>query len=40
MPNTICPAENCYRIPENVSFEGASMVEPLSVGLHAVRRVP
>ncbi|MEM3130049.1 MAG: galactitol-1-phosphate 5-dehydrogenase [Nitrososphaerota archaeon] len=30
------PSENCYKIPDNLSFEEASMVEPLSVGLHAI----
>ncbi|MEM2178641.1 MAG: zinc-binding dehydrogenase, partial [Candidatus Methanomethylicaceae archaeon] len=34
------PSENCYKIPDNLSFEEASMVEPLSVGVHAVRRAP
>lgn len=30
------PAVKCYKIPDNVSFEEASMVEPFSVGIHAV----
>jgi L-iditol 2-dehydrogenase len=30
------PDHILYRIPENVSFEQASMVEPLAVALHAV----
>ena len=30
------PAIKCYKIPDNVSFEEASMVEPFSVGIHAV----
>lgn len=32
------PAEKCYRLLDNVSFEEGSTVEPLSVGLHAVKR--
>jgi len=32
------PAEKCYKIPDNVSFEEGSTAEPLSVGLHAVNR--
>ncbi|MEM3062996.1 MAG: alcohol dehydrogenase catalytic domain-containing protein, partial [Nitrososphaerota archaeon] len=30
------PAEKCYKMPDNLSFEEASMVEPMSVGVHAV----
>ncbi|MEM3406336.1 MAG: galactitol-1-phosphate 5-dehydrogenase [Nitrososphaerota archaeon] len=30
------PAEKCYEMPDNLSFEEASMVEPMSVGVHAV----
>lgn len=33
------PSENCYRMPGNISFEEASMIEPLSVGIHAVNLV-
>lgn len=32
------PAALCFPLPENVSYEEAAMLEPLSVGLHAVRR--
>jgi len=32
------PANVVYKIPENVSFESASLVEPLSVGMHAVKK--
>jgi (R,R)-butanediol dehydrogenase/meso-butanediol dehydrogenase/diacetyl reductase len=32
------PAENCYKIPDDLSFEEASMVEPMAVGIHAVRK--
>lgn len=30
-----CPSENMIKIPDNVAFEEASMVEPCSVALHA-----
>ncbi|MBN2473850.1 MAG: alcohol dehydrogenase catalytic domain-containing protein [Pirellulales bacterium] len=33
----VLPAENCFPIPDSVSLEQAVLVEPLSVGLHAVR---
>lgn len=33
----VVPAENCLPIPETMSLEQAALVEPLSVGLHAVR---
>jgi L-iditol 2-dehydrogenase len=32
------PATSCYRLPDEVSFEEGAMCEPLSVGVHAVRR--
>jgi len=31
------PAECCYRIPDSMSLAQAVMVEPFSIGLHAVR---
>jgi 2-desacetyl-2-hydroxyethyl bacteriochlorophyllide A dehydrogenase len=34
----IMPAINCYRIPDNLSFDEAAMIEPLSVVFHAVKR--
>lgn len=34
------PERILYRIPGNVSFEHAAMVEPYSIALHAVRRAP
>jgi len=34
----VVPAENAVALPEGVSFEQGALVEPLSVGLHAVRR--
>ncbi|RLI37795.1 galactitol-1-phosphate 5-dehydrogenase, partial [Candidatus Bathyarchaeota archaeon] len=34
------PARNCYKLPDHVSFEEGSVVEPLSVGVHAVNRTP
>lgn len=33
----LLPAENAVLIPENVSFEQASLTEPLTVGLHAYK---
>jgi len=30
------PVTNQYKIPDNISFEEASLVEPFSVGIHAV----
>lgn len=30
-----CPAENLVKVPDNISFDEASMTEPSSVGLHA-----
>lgn len=32
------PAEWCYRIPDSLSFEQGALCEPLSVGIHALRR--
>jgi len=34
------PARNCYKLPNHVSFEEASTVEPLAVAVHAVGRTP
>jgi len=34
------PRHILYRLPEGVSFEKAALLEPLSVALHAVGRVP
>ncbi len=36
----LAPARNCYKLPDHVSFEEGSVVEPLSVGVHAVNRTP
>ncbi len=33
------PAENLIRLPDNVSFEAAAMLEPMAVAVHAMRRV-
>jgi 2-desacetyl-2-hydroxyethyl bacteriochlorophyllide A dehydrogenase len=33
----IVPAENCYKLSENISFEEAACAEPAAVGLHAAR---
>ena len=32
------PADFAYRLPDHVSFEEGALFEPLSVGIHAVRR--
>ena len=32
------PADFCFRLPENVSYEMGAMVEPFSNGIHACRR--
>lgn len=32
------PAEMCHKLPENVSYPGGALVEPLAVCLHAIRR--
>ncbi|NAZ36101.1 NAD(P)-dependent alcohol dehydrogenase [Rubellimicrobium sp. CFH 75288] len=37
-PEVIHPAAFCYRIPDNVSFAEAAMVEPFAVGMHAAAR--
>ena len=34
---SVMPAENCYPIPDSISLDVAALVEPLSVGLQAVR---
>ena len=34
---SVMPAENCYPIPGSISLDVACLVEPLSVGLQAVR---
>lgn len=33
-----CPESWCYRLPDNVSYEEAALVEPLSVAVHAGNR--
>jgi L-iditol 2-dehydrogenase len=33
----VVPAENCFPIPAGMTLDEAALVEPLSVGLHAVR---
>jgi len=33
----VIPAENCLKIPSSMTLDQASLVEPLSVGLHAVQ---
>lgn len=35
----LVPEWNLIKLPENVSFEEAAMLEPMSVGIHALRRI-
>lgn len=37
---TVLPAELCYPIPEQITFDEAVLLEPLQISLHAVRLVP
>lgn len=32
------PVNVVYKVPDNVSFESAALVEPLSVGMHAIKK--
>jgi len=32
------PADMCHKLPDNVSYAGGALVEPLAVCLHAIRR--
>jgi L-iditol 2-dehydrogenase len=34
------PASKCYKLPDSVSFDEATLVEPLSVATHAVNMTP
>ncbi|HNX29671.1 MAG TPA: 2,3-butanediol dehydrogenase [Syntrophomonadaceae bacterium] len=34
------PAYTLYKVPDDMPFETAAVVEPLAVGMHAVRRAP
>ncbi|KAL5334915.1 chaperonin 10-like protein [Aspergillus crustosus] len=38
MELTTHPEAMCHKLPENVSFAGGALVEPLAVTLHAIRR--
>lgn len=38
MERTNHPADMCHKLPDNVSFAGGALVEPLAVCLHALRR--
>lgn len=33
------PADNLIELPENVNFEEAAMLEPMSVAIHSIRRI-
>ena len=33
----VLPAENCFKIPESMTLEQATLAEPLSIGLYSVR---
>ncbi|WGW03415.1 NAD(P)-dependent alcohol dehydrogenase [Tropicibacter oceani] len=37
-PTCVHPADYTYRLPDNVSFAEAAMVEPLAVGVHAATK--
>eukprot|EP00053_Salpingoeca_punica_P012626 m.113210 g.113210 ORF g.113210 m.113210 type:complete len:366 (-) comp15994_c2_seq2:530-1627(-) len=37
-PTVVHPASFTYKLPDNVSFDEGAMVEPLSVGMHAVTK--
>ena len=37
-PSCVHPADYTYRLPDNVSFAEAAMVEPLAVGVHAATK--
>jgi len=37
-PSVVHPADFTYKLPDNVSFEAAAMVEPLAVGVHAATK--
>ncbi len=37
-PSVVHPADFTFKLPENVSFAAAAMVEPLAVGVHAVTK--
>jgi (R,R)-butanediol dehydrogenase/meso-butanediol dehydrogenase/diacetyl reductase len=39
-PYVNVPAYTLYKIPDDMPFEIAAVVEPLAVGMHAVRRAP
>jgi len=36
----VSPADFVFKLPENLSFEEGSMIEPLAVGVHAARLAP
>lgn len=36
----VVPSHILYRIPDELSFDHAAMIEPLSIAFHAVRRTP
>ncbi|KAL4806546.1 chaperonin 10-like protein [Aspergillus unguis] len=38
MELTTHPEDMCHKLPDNVSFAGGALVEPLAVCLHAIRR--
>lgn len=37
---TVAPADKVFKLPENVSYEAASIVDCVAVGVHAVQRCP
>jgi threonine dehydrogenase-like Zn-dependent dehydrogenase len=36
----VVPQQTIIRLPDNVSFEEGALIEPIAVGMHAVRAVP
>lgn len=37
-PEVVHPAEYCFKLPDNVSYEEGAMVEPLAIGMHAATK--
>ncbi len=37
-PSVIHPADFCYKLPDNVSYEEGAIVEPLAIGMHAANK--
>ena len=37
-PYVVMPAKNCFILPDNLSFDDGMLIEPLSIGVYAVKR--